>query len=177
MEPVLESMLALLRHYVERQYIVFRALQDLRPNFFIDPHSLQYVVDLPSYQLGFKAPQIGYWGENNEWKYFLHGLGCWLTHTITREPIDWDVPNPQVLDLFFFSRHLQWRMEYHADHTDVAIVANVFRQQDESLLGSLEMLMVALHQHDHVLATRPNSIGLGMHFIVKHHTYPFEKLT
>src|SRR5688572_17128800 len=39
--------------------------------------------------------QSGVWHdrENSEWRYFLHGSGCRLTHTQTGEPIDWDCPD------------------------------------------------------------------------------------
>lgn len=56
--------------------------------------------------------QSGIWrdGENNVWRYFLHGGGCRLTNTKTKEPIDWDCPDVNSYDRYKFFYHLEWQL-------------------------------------------------------------------
>jgi hypothetical protein len=55
--------------------------------------------------------QHGTWGESDEWTYFLHGKGCRLRNISTGEVIDWDCPDVDAFDPYFFCEHLMWRLE------------------------------------------------------------------
>jgi len=57
-------------------------------------------------------PQGGVWcdGENNKWRYFLHGSGCRLTSVKTGEPIDWDCLDVNKYDKWKFMFHLMWQL-------------------------------------------------------------------
>jgi len=60
-----------------------------------------------------RVPRKGEWKDKSgqEWNYILHGNGCLLVNPETEEPIDWDCPNPKAFDIFFFRRHLDWRLK------------------------------------------------------------------
>ena len=103
MTPIQSSIYELIKVYVDRQSLVLEALRELRPDFIIRVEgriSQQFTRDewhtfVRKYasQLG-----IGFWGENDEWAYRLHGIGCHLTHTITGEIIGWDLGSLKRFD-------------------------------------------------------------------------------
>jgi uncharacterized protein DUF6896 len=64
------------------------------------------------YAIEGKVSRKGVWKDRTgqEWSYQLHGGGCLLQNMLTQEPLDWDCPNPKAFDIFFFSRHLGWRL-------------------------------------------------------------------
>jgi Domain of unknown function (DUF6896) len=76
-----------------------------------DPR-VQKMLQLALRALERALPQTGIWrdGENNEWRYFLHGSGCRLTNTQTGEPIDWDCPDVNKYDKWKFMFHLLWQL-------------------------------------------------------------------
>ena len=57
-------------------------------------------------------PQSGVWKDTqqNEWRYFLHGTGCFLTNLRTDEPIDWNCPDVNSYDTDKFLNHLIWQL-------------------------------------------------------------------
>jgi hypothetical protein len=65
------------------------------------------------------TPPSGYWGDNNEWQYFLHGGGCRLIHTVTGEPINWNATTVERFDKFWFLDYLLWL--FANDPTDAAV--------------------------------------------------------
>jgi len=85
-------------HYIGRQQLVVRTVIERGVN----PAELRGVGAWHD-----KTEQIGDWGA--DWRFFFHGGGCRLTHRITKEPIDWDGPDPYRFDPFFFIHHLEWR--------------------------------------------------------------------
>ena len=117
--------------FIERQQLVAQAMLDLGLDLqFVsrfgalgwitsDSHTVKHVdksrdlVDLHEAADTMHVPQSGVWrdGDQNEWRYFLHGGGCLLTNRITKEPIDWDCPNRLAFDSGFFCRHLAWQLK------------------------------------------------------------------
>lgn len=55
--------------------------------------------------------QQGTWSHGRNWIYFLHGKGCRLRNTLTGEVIDWNCPEVEAFDPYFFIEHLKWRLE------------------------------------------------------------------
>ncbi len=95
--------------YVERQAIVKTALQELCPEII----EYKLTNDHDKYMDFLSTPHpnrrsSGFWGDQKQWDYFVHGFGCWLTHTITGEPIDWDAPDVNVFDYYKFERYAIW---------------------------------------------------------------------
>lgn len=84
----------LLERFIQRQQLAFDVIQKFRPHL-IDPTKRRPTKEYAS------ATQWGYWGQDNEWNYFLHGVGCRLIHAITGEPIDWDVSDLDRFDPYW----------------------------------------------------------------------------
>lgn len=109
----------LMAHFVLRQQLVVLAMLDLHPGALRQGQEHILGVELKPYLEAYRerrsklSPgesfQIGVW--KNDWEHFVHGIGCKLTHIHTREPIEWDGPDPQAFDLHWFSHHLAWRTE------------------------------------------------------------------
>jgi len=119
------AILTLVQGYVERQAIVLTSMQQLHSPVFILSYSDEWTDELiDQYRQAVEdaahIPQRGYWGDNNEWQYFLHGGGCRLIHTLTGEPLNWDAPKVERFDKFWFLDYLVWLLTN--DSTDTAVV-------------------------------------------------------
>src|SRR5260221_9955628 len=122
MSQVLQSaMLGLVQQYVNRQQIVSEVIHQLRPDLvMLSEHVLsEQTVWTQEWQewlerfeqqqkLVASIPQRGYWGPNQEWLYFFHGGGCKLVHVLTGEPINWNLPDLDRFDKFWFLEYLNW---------------------------------------------------------------------
>jgi hypothetical protein len=102
MDELSSSTLRLVHRFVTRQEVVAQAISELRPDWRKRP----------------EVPFVGYWGENNEWKYRLHGVGCELTHIETGEPLEWDVYGLTTFDHFWFAYYVQWLFDAEPDNPD-----------------------------------------------------------
>jgi hypothetical protein len=99
--PIYLELYDALSHYLGRQSLVVAAVIEQG----VEPADL--VKGIGGWRG--KTVQIGQWG--SEWHFFFHGGGCRLTHQRTKEPIDWNGPDPNSIDPFFFITHLDWRLE------------------------------------------------------------------
>ncbi|MDX2138742.1 MAG: hypothetical protein SF123_11665 [Chloroflexota bacterium] len=106
----------LILQFVDRQDLVFQALKDLRPQILISTGAITWEELEHSPKSRFEIAQTGYWGEDYEWKYFIHGLGCKLVHTQTKEPIEWNTPNLRSFDMYWFINWLNWYLKSGIDH-------------------------------------------------------------
>jgi hypothetical protein len=84
--------------------------------------------------------QTGKWGKSEEWDYFLHGKGCMLRNSLTGEEIDWDCPNPQRFNRYFFLEHLRWRIKMEKDNL-IQI-----RKKAENSPNGLDFIIQALEE-------------------------------
>jgi len=93
-----------LAHFMGRQHLTVQAVIDQGVN----------PADLVKGVGGWydKTSQVGKWGK--DWKFFFHGGGCCITNLDTGEPIDWNGPDPQSFDPYFFIRHLEWRLSHES---------------------------------------------------------------
>jgi hypothetical protein len=98
-----------------------------------------------------KMPRKGVWRDHSgqTWNYILHGAGCLLTNSETQEPIDWDCPNPQAFDEFFFIVHLGWRL----NQNDVNL------QHVQGLRHEIKVMFSEL-VHDGLIQECPMLMGL-----------------
>ncbi len=111
MPPLLYTVLLL---FVQRQRIVYDLLKELRPDFLINLDALteseldEFVDMTIKYQ---HIPGSGFWGQDNEWEYWIHGRGCQITHVVTQERIEWDTIDPLVFDRYWFTNYVDWFKE------------------------------------------------------------------
>jgi hypothetical protein len=103
----------LIHHYIQRQRIVIRALIDISPRLLmmIDDATLKkslepYIVAHEE-KINSIGSQSGVW---ETWQYWLHGIGCRLTHIQTQEPLEWDAPYLNGFRFDWFWNHLIWRI-------------------------------------------------------------------
>lgn len=150
MDPLLEAMLSLIKHYVGRQEVVYQAMRDLRPKYVnLDTNKLSNKEFYDVFGLYFGWPQRGYWGKNQEWEHFIHGSGfeCKLTYTITKEPIECGVYDVKRFDKYWFRNHLIWRIEQEPNHPDILILATGFQAQTKPFEDFVIDLIHALADH------------------------------
>ena len=162
MDTLPAAVYLLIERFVQRQPLTFEAIQKLRP----------YLIDstqrLPNEE-DFSAAQLGYWGQDNEWKYFLYGGGCRLTHTITGEVFDWDAPDLNRFDAYSFMRWLAWFLKQNVFFRDpvedeaVSIIATmVYEQSEEAFRKKILDVLQQLHQEGKLrrFSDRTNKYGL-----------------
>jgi len=113
-----------------------------------DEHQRE-ILNARKYAIEGKVSRKGVWKDRTgqEWNYQLHGGGCLLQNILTQEPLDWDCPNPKAFDIFFFSRHLDWRLT--TSQTDnVLIHLRELRVEHDTIYSLIDMLLEKLIKHD-----------------------------
>lgn len=106
---IAEAMLGFIDRFIERQQLVLEVLRDTWPHILIiTGQEGERSTFLDALENRDSTPQSGFWGENQEWDYFIHGMGCRLRHVETGEPIEWDSPDLQRFDRFWFTDWLMW---------------------------------------------------------------------
>lgn len=133
--PSQTAVYKLVTQYVTRQELVLAAITELRPDILslakgeTNEELLQMVKQYAN------VPQVGRWGPDKEWSYFIHGGGCRLIHTLTQEPIEWDAPNVRECDRFWFMNYLIWWLTQASsmDNEPESLLKKWFDNNDEML--------------------------------------------
>jgi hypothetical protein len=129
----------LVKRFVERQRLPYEVIKKYRPHLvgIIRPRpSKEYLI----------ATFKGYWGDNNEWKYRLHGGGCHLTHTITEEVIGWDSPDLRRFDPYWFTDWLSWILKQDTDFPCPSVVLATVSEQGDDFRKRVFEILAKLHQ-------------------------------
>jgi hypothetical protein len=92
-------------YFIGRQRLVAQAMLDLGLN-------LDEIGRCGAMGWAGRISQRGIWKDESgcEWRYYLHGAGCLLRSLRTDEPINWDCPNVDAFDDYFFMQHLEWQL-------------------------------------------------------------------
>jgi hypothetical protein len=140
MNIVQRAIYSLVKRFVERQQLVFDIIKELRP----------YLVNTGTRRpdrVSLRKTTSGYWGIDHEWEYFMHGGGCKLTHTVTHEVIEWDAPDLQRFDPYWFTNWVSWFLgQYPQDSLAQVINSHTSNDPDSlrnflfDLLGQLKEL-------------------------------------
>jgi hypothetical protein len=100
----------------------------------------------------------GYWGENNEWRYYLHGVGCRLIHTITDEIVDWDASDPYRFDPYWFVEWLSWFLKQNVffrqpteEKAILTISSMIDEQNKDGFRKKILAVLEQLHQQGRLL--------------------------
>jgi len=83
--------------------------------------------------------QHGTWGDSGVWVYYLHGKGCRLHNTLTGEVIDWDCPNVEAFNPYFFINHLRWRLETE-DKSSLSSIRDWVSQSPDGLESIIRLV-------------------------------------
>jgi hypothetical protein len=112
-ENLQQAIYTLVVKFVERQSIVLEAMRDLRPDIIMRVESKGNSELQAELKKKFaQDPGRGQWGQNNEWEYRLHGIGCHLTHTLTGEIIGWDLGSLKRFDPQWFVDYVEWLLNH-----------------------------------------------------------------
>lgn len=165
-------------YFVERQQLVAQAMRDLGLDLeevakwgtaawfsgqgTHEPHLYEGASDEEQelYNIMMRArvrelPPTGFWGDKDEWEYFLHGNGCRLRNVNTGEPINWNCPNILAFDPYFFLHHLEWRIESRYREDELYHTRRWIEQHSDGLQSIItlikEMIDVGLINQDFTL--------------------------
>ncbi len=125
MDALQAAIYRLIELYVQRQRLPFEVIRRFRPHLIDSSQPRSRSKEYLS------ATQIGHWGEGGEWRYFLHGGGCRLTHTVTGEVIDWDAPDLNRFDPYWFVGWLTWFLKENAGDEGASITLKLVEVKEE----------------------------------------------
>jgi hypothetical protein len=118
-----QNIKSLMAYYIQRQRIVLLAMLYLNPSSLAMNGDSIEGIDLELYLENYAIKeqncqnpielQLGVW--KNEWKFWVHGIGCRLIHVESGEPIEWDAPNIYLFRFEWFWQHLMWRCEFESE--------------------------------------------------------------
>jgi uncharacterized protein DUF6896 len=132
LSDIQKAVLTLIQQFVERQKLVVQIVTELCPELLaIATGQLPTDKLLELMELFVSKPQIGYWGNHDEWRYFFHGGGCLLTHITTQEPIEWDAPILERFDRYWLVNWMEWSL---TQKKEGEIIANLVSDTDKNSL-------------------------------------------
>lgn len=143
---------SLVSSFVQRQKLVLAALSEIRPDL-LDMVGEKRVRPTKEY---IKLTQSGYWGEDKEWRYFIHGRGCRLIHTVTKEPIEWDAPDVQRFDPYWFVNWVDWLLTQEDKSEHIRIIKTQCKDQHNEDVKTLVFNVLDQLQQAGVLLLHPD---------------------
>ena len=124
-----EILLEILPTFISKQALVHQAMTELRPHLIMaatDSEKLDYEKFVELAEEYSHIPQVGQWtSEEDEWDYFVHGMGCRLTNVKTLEPIEWDAPNVDSFHDRWFFNWAMWHFKHKQNRSDLTYEALV----------------------------------------------------
>jgi hypothetical protein len=106
---------SLIKEYIKRQAIVEKCLKEKRPDLLamvdktISDTEVVRLVEAHKHE-----PNSGVWEDSGQnWTYYIHGKGCRITNNTTSEPIEWDIPDIDVFDRYWFGNWVRWWLNYN----------------------------------------------------------------
>ena len=139
---VKQQLLDAISYYIERQKIVAQALTDLGFDINTDwdqNDKTTWKETKAWLDHAGQIPQTGIWidKDNNEWEYFIHGQGCRLINTRTREPIEWDAPNQARFTPDFFHENLFWQFKAEKRYDKIGAMHVWLKRTIDELIDEL----------------------------------------
>ena len=147
-----DAIYGLIHRFVQRQQLSLEVIREFRP-YLVDSTKRRPTKEYAP------ATNWGYWGQKNEWEYFLHGGGCRLTHTITGEIVDWDAPDLYRFDPYWFAGWLAWCLSQTGSFLQpeeakaVLIASALINEQNEDVFRKKVFdVLEELHQQGKLLS-------------------------
>lgn len=117
----------LIKRFIARQQVVFSVFRALRPAIVdVDPINLDEKKLIEILTRYIDAPWKGHW---HEWTYFFQGTGCRLINDETAEIIEWEAPDVNTFDRYWFVNWLEWLWMFHPDDKDLTLLKVYFRHR------------------------------------------------
>ncbi len=118
----------IIERYTQRQSIVLDAMRDLRPDMILPLEGKVHPQTRAELRRKYiYAPHRGLWGENQEWEYRLHGIGCHLTHVTTGEVIGWDVGSLKRFDWNWLVNYIIWLLKAEKNTAEMQTIRTKFQ--------------------------------------------------
>jgi len=146
-----KAVLNLIRQFVNRQRLVFEAIRELRPTVLLSTGAIKREDLVGKLKLRSEIPDKGLWGKNKEWEYSFHGLGCKLTHMVTREPIEWNAPSINNFDRYWFMNWTNWYLQQNSEDSSLQSLKSLLAESNSSIeelvfsiLNQLEAMKIVI---------------------------------
>ena len=152
MNGIQSAVHSLASSFVQRQNFALAALREIRPDL-LDENRIRPTKEY------IKSTQSGYWGEDKEWRYFIHGRGCRLIHRVTGEPIEWDAPEVQRFDPYWFVNWLDWLLAQEDRSEAIRIIETQCKEHSEDVKTLVFNVLDQLQQAG-VLLVHPGRTNL-----------------
>lgn len=104
-----------------------------------------------------RVAQRGVWFDSTGavWNYYLHGCGCRLEHQTSGEPLDWDCPDVDTFDPYFFEEYVAWLVRQSDGDRGMDALRQVLAQQGgEGVIALIEEMCI-----DGAIAQRETVMG------------------
>jgi len=147
-DDFLENVRTLAAYFILRQHLVMVAMLELNPRW-LDKNLIG--INTKPYLDGYREKmqeEVRARSKNKlkekvevykppiwkgDWEYFAHGNGCRLTHLRTREPIEWDAPDPNEFNIGWFLNHLAWRLKNEPEDPYIKMCSNWLESQQADI--------------------------------------------
>jgi hypothetical protein len=136
----------LVLEYVSRQQLVADAISDLRPDryFIASQPKLDIEIEIAVLMAEkYKTvSQRGVWEKYGTWNYYFHGGGCRLTNTITNECLEWDTPDRQAFDRFWFMNWYKWLTQMNTEKYNLSesTLKEIFESlEEDDLIQAIDL--------------------------------------
>lgn len=115
------SILDLVYRFVDRQQVTLEAFRELRPAIVDTKADQAKLIDTLTQYIN--HPWQGNW---HEWSFHFHGLGCRLINNKTAEIIEWEAPDVNTFDRFWFVNWLEWLWMFHPDDENLKLLKDFY---------------------------------------------------
>ena len=147
---VIKALFHLIEQFLERKELVVEILLEHRPGFFkfYDMDKIMGIDDIDE-RIERSKELCSRWYNDfdydpdelwNGWHYFIHGLGCKLTHAITKEPIEWDVGYPDSFNISWFGENLEWRMQNQPEDSNIILCNDWVWRTGRSIYDAIRIM-------------------------------------
>lgn len=153
-----DYILTMIEKYIVRQQLACEALVELRPDKFamarfVGRREISFEEALSLAEQYKDAPYSGVWNKhgNGEWRYLIHGGGCRLMNVETGEILDWDAPDREVFDQYFFVCWFMWAIQqeqHDRDITEAEVAQTVIELEADGHLVQVEHTKYRLKNRD-----------------------------
>ncbi len=152
--------MVLIKRYVDRQLLPLQIFSYVRPDLLLYKHLLLYKQKapiehvLPMLEKYAGTSQIGYWGHNDQWKYYIHGFGCRVTHIETGEVMIM-TPDQFIFDRYSFLIWLEWSFNAEPENNDVKVIFMILSVSGDTMKALIGFALDELERTEQILSLSP----------------------
>lgn len=141
-----DYILSMIEKYIARQQLVWEAIVELRPDKvamarFVGRREVSFEEVLALAEQYKDAPYSGHWNKHGNWRYLIHGNGCRLKNVERGEILDWDAPDREVFDQYFFVYWFMWSIQqeqHNRNITEAEVAQSIVELEADGHLVQVE---------------------------------------